>query len=167
MSTQILVRDVRPDELDAIAMLLKEAYEQYAPLVPREAWDSVPPGYYGCSRQNVRIATHRCRNGRPRCRGRNALLEWVCVFVMAPAAGLASACWEFIQSFRGRGVGKALMDECMRRARDAGLKTIGLHTTTAMDVARRLYEKMGFVRVPEFDFHPDDDVVVMAYRLDL
>jgi glutamine synthetase len=33
--------------------------------------------------------------------------------------------------------------------------------------AIRLYERMGFVRVPEFDFHPAPEVVVMAYRLDL
>jgi hypothetical protein len=36
-----------------------------------------------------------------------------------------------------------------------------------MDIARRMYERMGFVRVPEFDFHPAPGIVVMAYRLDL
>ncbi len=69
-------------------------------------------------------------------------------------------------AFRGKGVGKALMEECVRRCRAAAIKNIGLHTTTAMDVARRMYESMGFVRVPEFDFHPDAEVVVMAYRLE-
>jgi hypothetical protein len=34
-------------------------------------------------------------------------------------------------------------------------------------VAKRMYEKMGFRRMPEFDFHPRPEVVVMAYRLDL
>jgi ribosomal protein S18 acetylase RimI-like enzyme len=59
------------------------------------------------------------------------------------------------------------MDECVRRCRERGIATIGLHTTETMDIARRMYERMGFVRVPEFDFHPAPGVVVMAYRLDL
>jgi hypothetical protein len=36
-----------------------------------------------------------------------------------------------------------------------------------MAVARNLYEAMGFERAPEFDFHPEPDVVVMAYRFDI
>jgi hypothetical protein len=36
-----------------------------------------------------------------------------------------------------------------------------------MDIARKLYEHMGFKRDTEFDFNPAPDVVVMAYRLDL
>ena len=70
-------------------------------------------------------------------------------------------------NFRSRGIGTALMNECVRRSRRRGLKAIGLHTTIQMDVARRIYEKMGFVRAPEFDFHPDETIVVMAYRLDI
>jgi ribosomal protein S18 acetylase RimI-like enzyme len=59
------------------------------------------------------------------------------------------------------------MEYCINRCRELGIKTIGLHTATLMDVARRMYERMGFVRVQEYDFHPTPDTVVMAYRLDL
>ena len=59
------------------------------------------------------------------------------------------------------------MDECIRRSRAMGSRALSLHTTRAMDVARGMYERMGFVRVPEYDFHPSPDVVVIAYRLDL
>ncbi len=59
------------------------------------------------------------------------------------------------------------MNECFRRCREKGITKVGLHTTEIMDVARRMYERMGFVRVIEFDFHPRPGVVVMAYRLDL
>jgi len=30
-----------------------------------------------------------------------------------------------------------------------------------------MYERMGFVRVPEYDFHPAPGITVMAYRLQL
>jgi hypothetical protein len=36
-----------------------------------------------------------------------------------------------------------------------------------MQVAMRMYERMGFVRAPDLDFHPDPSITVKAYRLDL
>lgn len=67
---------------------------------------------------------------------------------------------------RGRGVGRALTEECIRRARAAGCPAVGLHTTEFMAVARAMYERMGFVRVPALDFRPVPAIHVMAYRLD-
>ena len=69
--------------------------------------------------------------------------------------------------YRGQGIGRALMEECIRRCRERGTKTLGLHTTELMKVAREMYERMGFKRTHEFDFHPTPDNVVYAYRLDL
>ena len=36
-----------------------------------------------------------------------------------------------------------------------------------MQTAMRMYELMGFVRAPEFDFHPAENTVVKGYSLDL
>jgi ribosomal protein S18 acetylase RimI-like enzyme len=68
---------------------------------------------------------------------------------------------------RGRGIGRRLTEECVRRARTAGGPTLGLHTTHLMTIARAMYERMGFVRVPEHDFYPVPQFQVMAYRLTL
>jgi GNAT superfamily N-acetyltransferase len=68
---------------------------------------------------------------------------------------------------RGRGIGRLLTEECLRRARHAGRTAMGLHTTDLMTVARAMYERMGFVRVPEHDFYPVPSFHVMAYRLPL
>ena len=65
------------------------------------------------------------------------------------------------------GIGRLLMDECLRRSRLRAATTMGLHTTELMAVARGMYERMGFVRVPEYDFEPGPGIIVMAYRLDL
>ena len=64
-----------------------------------------------------------------------------------------------------RGVGRALMAECVRRARAAGAAALGLHTSQSMRVAGRMYERMGFVRAPEYDFLPPGGELVRAYRL--
>ncbi len=68
---------------------------------------------------------------------------------------------------RGMGVGRVLMDECLRRSRLREATALGLHTTELMAVTRGMYERMGFVRVPEYDFQAGPEVVVMGYRLDL
>lgn len=68
---------------------------------------------------------------------------------------------------REQGIGKALMMECIRRAGGLGANCLNLHTTDMMQVAMRMYQRMGFIRAPELDFHPDPSVPVKAYRLDL
>ncbi len=68
---------------------------------------------------------------------------------------------------RGQGVGNALLDECLRRARRAGGSTIGLHTMDVMGGAVRLYERRGFVRAPEGDWSPTEDVLVKWYHRSL
>ncbi len=70
-------------------------------------------------------------------------------------------------SERGRGIGRALMDESVRRARELGAPLIEIYTTELMQVGKRMYEKMGFRRVPERDWHPAPDFVVMCYHMTL
>ena len=53
---------------------------------------------------------------------------------------------------RRMGVGRALVDAAMDRARDAGLARMLLWTQTSMDAAQRLYAAAGFARVPGRDF---------------
>jgi len=45
---------------------------------------------------------------------------------------------------RGRGIGRALMEECVRRAERDGAELIALHTSAIMRVALPLYLRMGF-----------------------
>ena len=65
---------------------------------------------------------------------------------------------------RRTGVGEALVQECLRRARRSGAAELGLHTSMSMRGAIQLYERLGFVRAPEFDFQPPGAELVEAYR---
>ena len=49
---------------------------------------------------------------------------------------------------RGRGIGEALVRECLDRA--AG-RPVLIHTTRWMEAARRMYERLGFQRRPDRD----------------
>ena len=67
---------------------------------------------------------------------------------------------------RGKGVASALITECIRRSKEKGYQAIGLHTGEFMHSAMRLYERFGFERLPQYDFEPaNDGIIVKAYQL--
>lgn len=69
---------------------------------------------------------------------------------------------------RGQGVASALISECIKRTKVKGFSRIGLHTGEFMKNAIDLYEKMGFQRIPQYDFIPaNDGIIVRAYQLKL
>ena len=49
---------------------------------------------------------------------------------------------------RGRGIGEALVRECLTRA---GARPVLIHTTQWLEAAQRLYARLGFVRRPDRD----------------
>lgn len=68
---------------------------------------------------------------------------------------------------QGRGVGRALVEACVERARAAGRPGLALYTRPFMAAAHHLYESLGFVRVPELDWEYEPGEWLWAYRLDL
>lgn len=57
---------------------------------------------------------------------------------------------------RRRGVAEALVRACLREAVVLGARAVVLSTLEAMVTAHRLYERLGFVRVPERDWHHEE-----------
>jgi GNAT superfamily N-acetyltransferase len=68
---------------------------------------------------------------------------------------------------RGRGVGGALAQWCVDRARETGCIAVALSSLPDMRTAHRIYDRMGFVRAPERDWSPVEGVSLVAYVLDL
>ena len=66
---------------------------------------------------------------------------------------------------RGRGVGEALVRACLDRARADGLAGVAISTMDLMTGAHRLYERLGFSRVPEADWSPVNGVCLLAFRI--
>ncbi len=166
-NNNLQIRDVRPEELGQVSQLLKEAYQQYEDSVPAPVWQPYL--------QDVMDVRSRLDNAELIVADLNEQLAGsVTLYLKAsdseqegwPEGWAGIRLLAVHPLFRNRGIGKALIEECIRRCRRHGITTIGLHTSKIMDVARRLYERMGFVRVPELDFHPIPEVTVMAFRLD-
>jgi len=163
----LIIRNARLDELDEVSLLLKDAYRQYENIIRPEAWQSYLED----------IVDVRSRLGKSDLIV--AELDYRlagCVTLYLDLSSFPEAWprdWAVVRllavhpEYRGKGIGRALMEECIRRCRQSKVAAIGLHTTEAMDIARNMYERMGFVRFPQSDFHPAPGVTVMAYRLQL
>jgi GNAT superfamily N-acetyltransferase len=167
---ELLLRDAHPGDRDAIRDLTLAAYQEYATPM-RAFWegyrqnilatlaDTGPAQQIVAEQEGALVGTvllyppRRVRLARD-----EAPLDVPCpevrLLAVAPAA-------------RGRGIGSALMRECVRRARQSGHVALSLHTTELMLAAMRMYARLGFARAPELDFHPAPGVTVQGYRLEL
>ncbi len=161
------MRDARVGELGQIAQMMLDAYQEYQAYFPPDTWERYAANIMDVrSRLDVSELIVAERNGRvvgsvtlyPNLE--NAEQDW-------PPGWAGVRLLAVHPDARGQGIGRVLMDECLRRSRGRRSVAVGLHTSDIMKVARGLYERMGFVRVPEFDFRTGSNWNVMAYRLDL
>lgn len=165
---ELHIRDALVEELDEVSKLLKVAYQQYKTSIPKPIWKAYLEDIMDV-RSRLPVSQLIVAEVDKR------LVGTVTLFLgeSPDAEQVWPEGWAGIRllavhpAYRGKGVGRALMEECIRRCRRRGITTVGLHTTKLMEIARRMYERMGFKRVPKGDFHPRPSVVVMAYRLDL
>jgi GNAT superfamily N-acetyltransferase len=69
------------------------------------------------------------------------------------------------EAWRGRGVGRALMETVVGAARARGYRTLRLGTLDDMKVAQRLYESLGFRPIERY--RPDELVDTLFYEMEL
>jgi predicted N-acetyltransferase YhbS len=166
---QLKIRDARSEDRDAARKITLSAFEQYAAVMPPPRWQ----GY----RENILATLTEIAPAQHIVAEKEGVIIGS-VLLYPPGTAFSTpdegplTCPEVrllavAPEARGQGIGTALMKECIRRARRLGTACLNLHTTDMMKVAMRMYERMGFVRAPELDFHPDPSVTVKAYRLEL
>jgi DNA-binding MarR family transcriptional regulator/GNAT superfamily N-acetyltransferase len=69
---------------------------------------------------------------------------------------------------RGLGIGRRLVDECVRHARQVGYKKITLWTQGNLNAARRIYEAAGFTRIEHHKHHSwGVDLISETWELEL
>jgi predicted N-acetyltransferase YhbS len=68
---------------------------------------------------------------------------------------------------RGRGLGTLLVREAIERSREQKAKAVMLHMVDVMPNFSRMYERMGFVHFPEFDFWLAPQIGLECYCLNL
>ncbi|MCC5478940.1 GNAT family N-acetyltransferase [Streptomyces sp. NPDC059680] len=166
----IVIRQAIPDEYDALGEITAQAYLRDGLLDFGESdW------YLG----ELRDVAKRAAAAEVLVAVRNDTLLGGVTFVPSPGpmADIARPGEAEIRMLavsgaaRGQGAGEALVRACIDRARAVqGCTAVVLSTQRTMHAAHRIYERLGFVRVPERDWNPIpelDDITLLTYELTL
>jgi len=144
------IREVRPDEFDSLGQITVEAYRQLQRGAPLGAYEDSLMDVAGRAADSV-VLVAVDDNGD--------LLGGV---TYVPDSTRAMSEFEDLEAAgirmlavrpdrQGAGVGRALTEECIARARADGRSKVMLHSTEIMEVARGMYGRMGFGETPELD----------------
>ncbi len=167
---KLKIRDARGRDRDTALKVTLAAFQEYGAVLPPARWERYHENILATLKEDIPPAQQVVAEKEGLIVG-SVLLYPPGTALSTPEDGPLT-CPEVrllgvAPEARGLGIGTALMLECIRRARSMGAPCLNLHTTDMMRVAMGMYERMGFIRVPELDFHPDPSVTVKAYRLDL
>jgi ribosomal protein S18 acetylase RimI-like enzyme len=162
--TDLVVRPARPDEYERIGALTIAAYKT----LERDHLDD------GYDEEILDVAGRAATAEVLVAVDHDDTVVGACTFVSDPASPWME--WTnpdetelrllaVDASARGRGVGQALVEACIARSRALG-RPLLLHTTQFMTSASRLYERLGFARMPERDVPGYEPYEFRAYRFD-
>jgi len=169
MTRGLVVRDALPTERNAVRDLTLRAYAEYATVMAPDSWAGLAAAVEAAL-ASADPMERIVADDEGTLIG-SVLLYPPSVRAYGDLAGAASnpelRLLAVAPEARGRGVGRALVDECIRRARRDGATALGLHTSRSMVTAVELYRRMGFARAPELDFRPPGAELVEGYRLKL
>lgn len=151
VAPECLVRSARASEIDTVISVFHAANVQYAEVLPRDLYDAFMTNVLDVRR---RMADSQLFVAELDGRVAGAITYY-------PDASLEALGWpphwagirtvNVAPAARGRGLGRALVQTCIDRARMQGATGICLHTADFMEAAVAMYERMGFVRCPEYD----------------
>lgn len=148
------VRPARSDELDAVRALLAASLEEHVAAFPPELGAAY-------AEETVDLESRSATSDLVVAISDDEIVGTVTFVPDAaddahpwPAAGSVLRLLAVRPDARGIGVGRALTEDAIERARHLGSGFLGLHTAPFMSTAQRLYERLGFERAPEQDFDP-------------
>jgi GNAT superfamily N-acetyltransferase len=167
----LYIRDGHESDRDTVQDVTLSAYQQYEAVMPPPHWENYQRNILD-TLADVRPAEQIVAEQDGAIVGA-VLLYPAGTVLSGPDGTSVTLAWPEVRllavapATRGQGIGKALMHECVRRALHSGSAAITLHTNDMMEVAMRMYERMGFVRAPELDFHPAPGVTIKGFRFNL
>jgi ribosomal protein S18 acetylase RimI-like enzyme len=151
-----VVRDARDSDFSNVVALLRDVFVNEGWLGERCAGPTLDGVRLQASTGTLLVAED--------IRSVGLLGSVALVTVRSPFAELASALRAEISALavsmaaRGRGVGQALVQECMRRSAAMGLEEAALSTQAEMAAAASLYERIGFRRRRDLDFRVENQI---------
>lgn len=163
MADGISIREARDDELDIVASLIVDAFAEYAAQMSPDAWS-----FFAQDIANVR---GRMNDARLLVAERDGhIVGSVTLYTDwrgAQAGAYSVRLLAVPPEHRAQGVGRALMEGVLDRAREAGVTRIVMTAVQQMESVRDLSEELGFVRDRSLDHEPAPGVRAEGYALTL
>lgn len=137
---QAEIRKATPDDVSAVAAVLKQAFAEYEPLYTKQ-------GYAVTTAEESTIIMRMCEGPM-----------WVAVHKERTIGTIAAVCRQngfyvrgmaVLPTLRGLGIGRLLLEKVEAVGREYGCKRLFLSTTPFLHRAIRLYEDLGFTTVNE------------------
>ncbi|QHE51873.1 GNAT family N-acetyltransferase [Pontibacillus sp. HMF3514] len=166
----MIIRDAKEEEIPAIREQRVEAYRDHIQSIPEEHWKALKKAISSKADQQpgveliVSEIDESIVGSIALFPAKTDAYEGYVDTLDYPEIRVLSVSPET----RGRGIATALIDECIKRTKAKGYNFIGLHTGEFMNDAISLYERYGFERLPQHDFQPaNDGIIVKAFRLSI
>ena len=158
------IRQARPDELDAVGRLTVDAYVSGG-VIPADApyLEFLGDAAHRDAEAELWVAVDE--------RGVVGTVTFVepgsalCEIALEGEAEIRSLA--VAPSAAGQGIGEAMSRHTVDLARARGFERLVLSSSTTMRGAHRIYERLGFTRLPERDWSPVPGVQLVAYTLAL
>src|SRR4051812_28264640 len=145
--SDIELRSAKEADVEAMQDLTIGAYSEYATMLPAYTWEMYREDMMTTIEQEITNSIVAEQDGEivgsvvlipagtsfSDASGESVTLEWPEIRLLAVPPDR-----------RGKGIGRRLTEECVRRARESGAEAITLHTGDIMNIAMQMYERMGF-----------------------
>ena len=173
MTPPVHVREIAPEEFEALGKLLVDVYAGLEGFPSPEE----QPGYYTMLANIGSFTEKKDTRVLVALNEAGAIIGGVVYFgdmAQYGSGGTATAeknasgirLLGVSREYRGIGAGKALACACIQLAREADNAQVILHTTDAMQAAWKMYEQLGFQRSHDLDFM-QVTLPVFGFRLPL
>jgi len=163
---EVIVREALDADREAIRQVMLDAYEEYAAVIPSSLWTayraSISEAVEGGEPTDRLVAEDggRIIGSALLYLGSESAYGRADLGIYGPIIRYISV----LPSARGRGAATSLLREGAARSLARGHNSLHLHTSDMMASAVRLYERLGFERAYDKEFH-NGSTLVKSYRI--
>jgi len=171
--SNLIIRNAKPDEFEAIGQLMVDVYSQLKGFPNR----TEQPGYYMMlanigdftEKENTELLVAISEE--------NIVVGGVVHFsdMANYGSGGTATTIKNASGFRllavdpetrSNGIGRLLCEACINRAKNLNQNELIIHSTESMKIAREMYKRLGFVRFKAIDFM-QGELPVFGFKLEL
>ena len=168
MKDKVEITIAKPEEFEEAAKVMLEAYTEYSSVLSPQDWE-------GYASRIIDVSSRASESDLIVAKKTDVIVGAVTFFPILKNRTLMiwPIDWTGVRlvavapQHRREGLGKMLVEDCIKRSREQGAVAVGLHSNKFMEAGVKMYEDIGFVRAKEFDIKSNPKFNVMAFKFDL